>query len=141
MIMRIVKMTFTPGKVNEFLQLFSEVKTKISSFKGCNHLELLKDTKASNIFFTYSIWDDEKLLDHYRFSELFKDTWLKTKLLFREKAEAWSLVGSGQLTVNSNQLPVILSWWAFHFTLSGKYFFIKFLYSCVERMLTRSVST
>lgn len=89
--MRIVKMTFAPDRMDEFLHLFSEMKTKISSFDGCNHLELLKDTKANNIFFTYSIWKDEKSLDHYRFSQLFKDTWSKTKMLFSEKAEAWSL--------------------------------------------------
>lgn len=91
MIIRIVKMTFAPGNEVEFLKIFFESKNKIRSFKGCNHLELLKDTNAGNIYFTYSIWDDEKALDHYRFSELFKSTWAKTKPLFLKKAEAWSL--------------------------------------------------
>lgn len=91
MIVRIVKMTFALDKVPLFLNLFSEVHDKIKTFKGCRHLELLKDIKADNVFFTYSIWEDERSLDHYRFSDFFKDTWSKTKPLFKEKAEAWSL--------------------------------------------------
>jgi len=91
MIVRFVKMTFKPDKMDEFLQLFSEVKTKIRSFEGCEHLELMQDVNKKNIFFTYSKWVDEASLNQYRFSELFKNTWTKTKPLFLEKAEAWSV--------------------------------------------------
>ena len=91
MIVRIVKMTFATDKVNDFLKLFAEVKTKISSFEGCRHLELMQDINSKNIFFTYSKWVDENALNHYRFSELLKDTWTKTRLLFLEKAQAWSV--------------------------------------------------
>ncbi|MBL7795100.1 MAG: antibiotic biosynthesis monooxygenase, partial [Saprospiraceae bacterium] len=38
-----------------------------------------------------SIWDDEAALERYRESELFQATWERTKALFAEKAEAWSV--------------------------------------------------
>ncbi len=85
-------MDFEPGKVQDFLVLFSATKAKIASFKGCSHLELLNSTQEKNVFFTYSTWDSEDSLENYRNSELFKDTWAKTKILFRNKAEAWSVI-------------------------------------------------
>ena len=91
MIIRLVKMTFEKGKEKDFLKIFEEVKSKISSFKGCEQLELLNDVNAPNVFFTYSIWDTEQSLEKYRFSELFKSTWTRTKVLFAKKAEAWSV--------------------------------------------------
>ncbi|UKJ06027.1 putative quinol monooxygenase [Solitalea lacus] len=91
MIKRVVKMTFEPSKVEEFLEIFEESKLLIRGFEGCKHLELLNDVNESNRFFTLSFWDSEADLESYRQSELFKSTWAKTKPLFNEKAEAWSL--------------------------------------------------
>jgi heme-degrading monooxygenase HmoA len=53
-------------------------------------MELLRNIAAPNVLFTLSMWENELALDTYRQSELFKDTWAKTKVLFLEKAEAWS---------------------------------------------------
>lgn len=92
MILRIVQMTFREEETQNFLTLFNERKELIRGFEGCNHLELWQDAKQSNIYFTYSIWDSEEHLDHYRFSELFKDTWAKTKALFADKPKAWSVI-------------------------------------------------
>jgi len=88
---RIVKMTFDPSKVEEFLNNFNQVKDKIRGFEGVEHLELLTDKDHSNIYFTYSIWKDASYLEKYRHSDLFKGVWAVTKPLFIEKAEAWSL--------------------------------------------------
>jgi autoinducer 2-degrading protein len=88
---RIVKMTFDPGRVNEFLANFEKVKNEIRAFEGVQHLELLHDKNNSNIYFTYSIWKDEGCLEKYRHSDLFKSVWAVTKPMFIEKAEAWSL--------------------------------------------------
>jgi heme-degrading monooxygenase HmoA len=41
--------------------------------------------------FTVSIWESEDDLNAYRNSELFENTWAKTKVLFNDKPEAWSL--------------------------------------------------
>ena len=91
MIIRIVKMSFRAEEVNNFLCLFEERKKLIRHFEGCLHLELWQDASSGNTFFTYSHWESEKHLDHYRFSELFKDTWAKTKVLFEAPPQAWSV--------------------------------------------------
>ena len=91
MIVRIVKMTFREDQVDNFLALFNERKKLIRNFDGCRHLELWQETGKTNVFFTYSFWDSGQHLDHYRFSALFKDTWAKTKALFSDDPQAWSV--------------------------------------------------
>lgn len=83
-------MEFEPTKVDEFLANFDENKSKIRAFEGCTKLHLLQDQHNTNIFFTYSYWQDETYLERYRNSELFKAVWAKTKILFNAKPQAWS---------------------------------------------------
>ena len=84
-------MSFDPAKIDEFLANFEVNKKKIRKFEGCNFLELYRDQNNTNIFFTYSYWDSETDLNNYRHSELFKSVWAKTKPLFNDKPEAWSV--------------------------------------------------
>ena len=84
-------MTFREEAIPEFLAIFEESKSNIRAFEGCLHLELLRDLNQSNVLFTFSFWDGEQSLDRYRQSQLFKNTWKKTKALFSERAEAWSV--------------------------------------------------
>ncbi len=91
MIIRIVKMCFKEENISTFLEIFNNRKDHIRNFAGCRHLELWQDEKQPCIFFTYSIWETESNLNHYRFSQLFKNTWGLTKALFAEKAEAWTV--------------------------------------------------
>lgn len=91
MIKRIVKLTFQPDKIPDFLTIFEESKSKIRHFEGCSHLELWQAKAPANVFFTYSHWEDEMALDNYRQSEFFKATWAKTKLLFADRPQAWSV--------------------------------------------------
>ena len=92
MIVRIVQMTFRPEEVGHFLEFFESRKETIRSFRGCSHLELWQDSSSPNILFTYSQWESEADLNHYRFSGFFKDTWAATKSLFAEKPQAWSVL-------------------------------------------------
>ena len=91
MLVRIVKMSFDPFKIELFLSNFEAKKSLIRAFDGCEFLELYQDKQNPNIFFTYSYWQSEEDLDRYRNSELFKDVWAKTKPLFNAKPEAWSV--------------------------------------------------
>lgn len=92
MIKRIVKMTFREDAVETFLnEVFEHSKDRIRAFPGCQHMELLRQKNKPNVLFTLSFWDDEAALEAYRQSELFQNTWAKTKVLFAEKAEAWSV--------------------------------------------------
>lgn len=90
MIKRLVKMTFRPEFVEEFKALFNSKKELIAAMEGCSHVELLQDVDNSAIFFTYSLWENAAYLEAYRHSELFKEVWAKTKVLFDAKPEAWS---------------------------------------------------
>ncbi|MCC7465304.1 MAG: antibiotic biosynthesis monooxygenase [Saprospiraceae bacterium] len=91
MIKRIVKMTFRKDAADTFVsEVFEQSKEKIRAFKGCRHMELLRQRNKPNVMFTLSIWDNEDALNAYRASELFADTWAKTKALFSDRAEAWS---------------------------------------------------
>jgi quinol monooxygenase YgiN len=89
---RIVKMTFRPEEVEKFLTIFDDSSKLIRAFDGCLHLELLRDIKNTNIFFTYSLWESDDHLQAYRNSELFKKVWADTSALFSEKAAAWSVL-------------------------------------------------
>ena len=91
MFVRIVKMSFHQNKVDDFLKNFNSIKEKIRNVDGCRLLELYQDKENSSVFFTYSYWNDEKDLENYRNSELFKIVWAQTKLLFNEKPQAWSV--------------------------------------------------
>ena len=92
MLKRIVKLTFREDATDTFLQeVFEYSKEAIRAFPGCHSMELLHDIRQSNVFFTLSVWEDAAALEAYRQSELFQNTWVKTKALFAEKAVAWSL--------------------------------------------------
>jgi len=91
MFVRIVKMTFKKENIPLFKAVFEESKSVIRNFEGCSFLELYQDKKNESIFFTYSFWDEEIHLEEYRNSDFFKSVWSKTKVLFAEKAEAWSV--------------------------------------------------
>ena len=92
MIVRIVKMRFYEENVSEFLANFNKNKIKIRNFPGCELLELYRDIKDTNTFFTYSYWSEEEHLETYRQSDVFKSVWAVTKPLFSDKPEAWSVI-------------------------------------------------
>ena len=83
-------MTFRPEAVTAFLDDFNKNKNKIRAFPGCHHLELLRNTDNPNLFFTFSIWENEEALQTYRRSGIFKNIWERTKKGFAAKPEAWS---------------------------------------------------
>lgn len=85
-------MTFRHNAVPEFLEIFRESSPMIRAFDGCNHVELLEVIGKPNILCTLSYWDSENSLEAYRNSVLFKTTWARTKVLFEDKPEAWSLI-------------------------------------------------
>jgi quinol monooxygenase YgiN len=91
MLVRIVKLTFKKENIASFERIFAETQQKIQNFKGCSLLELYQDINDPVIFFTYSHWENTKYLEDYRQSDLFRETWSKTKILFDAKPEAWSI--------------------------------------------------
>ncbi len=91
MLVRIVKLTFKSGCIDDFKQIFEASKVGIRNFEGCQFLELYQDKKDATVFFTYSFWKHETHLNAYRDSDFFKTVWAKTKPLFADKPAAWSV--------------------------------------------------
>ena len=91
MITRIVKMTFKKEEIDNFISLFETHKMLIRSSQGCLGLKLLQSKNDKNIIFTHSLWENEEYLNQYRNSTLFQDIWPKTKALFADPPQAWTL--------------------------------------------------
>lgn len=90
LLQRIVRLSFEPEKVEDFLLIFRESAPLIRRFPGCRGLQLWRDAEAPNVLYTYSLWQDAEALEAYRRSDLFVKTWAATKKLFNDKPRAWS---------------------------------------------------
>jgi len=75
-------MTFHPDALETFLEIFDASSPNILAFPGCHHLELWQDPRYEGVVTTYSHWTDAEALDTYRHSELFRETWSRTRRLF-----------------------------------------------------------
>lgn len=92
MLIRIVKLTIHPDKIDEFKSIYETNMEHIKGMEGCEKLELLQEKgRYSNVVMTYSYWQSEDNLAAYRDSELFLKIWKTVKPLFCAKAEAWSM--------------------------------------------------
>ena|SRR5690349_23890672 len=92
MIKRIVKMNLHASQEAAFLHIFENVKKQIRAQPGCLSLEVLRRVHLGDLsIWTISVWESEEALNHYRASELFKETWTGVKALFAAPAEAWTL--------------------------------------------------
>ena len=84
-------MTFEPENIPSFERIFRDASGRIRAFPGCSQVELYRDIKDPDTFFTYSIWEDQAALEAYRNSEFFREVWGQTRKLFSGPAQAWSL--------------------------------------------------
>jgi heme-degrading monooxygenase HmoA len=84
-------MHFKGGHVETFLEIFHQHKNAIRAVKGCTHLELLRDVQNPLSYTTLSYWENERDLDVYRNSALFRDVWARVKVLFGSPTLALSL--------------------------------------------------
>lgn len=97
MIVRIVQLQFERSKSEWAKELVLNISSKVRSFSGCHHLEVLFDIHHPGRVVTYSHWDDELALNAYRDSEIFKTFWASIKPLFAEPAVARSMEISRRL--------------------------------------------
>lgn len=97
MIVRIVKMTFKEEKIDEFLAFLEENKSKIRSFPGCEMVEILQEKDNPTLIMTHSHWRSEVDLENYRHSDLFNYVWANTKIHFKAKPEAYSMLSLDKL--------------------------------------------
>lgn len=85
-------MYFKPEAKAQFLDLFHSSVDAISAFEGCRQVKLMEDEAHTNTLMTFSIWDSPDHLEQYRSSDFFRKTWAATKVLFDQRAEAWSML-------------------------------------------------
>ncbi|GAB3841646.1 putative quinol monooxygenase [Hymenobacter jeollabukensis] len=102
MLIRIVRMTFRPEAVAEFLDVFRASEDRIRQQPGCRHMELWQDAEQPHVFCTHSHWDSAADLDAYRRSALFGEVWPATKKLFAAPPLAFSV---NPVTAATAQLP------------------------------------
>ncbi|GAB2953865.1 putative quinol monooxygenase [Hymenobacter coalescens] len=91
MLIRIVRMTFRPEAVTDFLGVFRASEDQIRQQPGCRHMELWQDADQPHVFCTHSHWDSATDLDAYRRSALFGQVWPATKRLFAAPPLAFSV--------------------------------------------------
>lgn len=91
MIIRIVRMHFSPEAVDDFLDIYERTEAAIKNMAGCTYLELMRDSEDPNVLITISHWDSTTALNNYRKSELFKSVWRRVKTHFSQPAEAFSM--------------------------------------------------
>lgn len=90
MLVRIVQLHIEPELLSRFLELYSSHQSTIAGFKGCKEVKLLQDSKQPERVATLSLWNSEEDLNHYRYSEFFKNLWAQVKPMFASPAQAWS---------------------------------------------------
>lgn len=91
MITRIVKLSFDPGHINDFLLHFEGIKNDVNNFPGCIGMKLYRDVNRNNVVFTYSHWESEEDLEAYRNSNTFSKIWPTIKVWFNDRPEAWTV--------------------------------------------------
>jgi quinol monooxygenase YgiN len=85
-------MHFAPENLQTFFAVFEESRAKIQGFEGCISLELLQSASDPYMLTTLSRWTGDDALQAYRQSEVFKNTWAATKVLFDAPPKANSHV-------------------------------------------------
>ncbi len=96
MITRVVKLSFAPQNTEAFKKIFLETNSRIQEFQGCIEVKGFQDASNPCVFFTISKWESEHDLNQYRQSEFFESVWSRTKVLFNDKPQAWSMEEIGQ---------------------------------------------
>ena len=90
MITRIIKLTvnITP---EDFLKYMSSIKSGFDDFEGCVQLEVLRGKIDEDVFFIYTIWENNAVLNKFRKSEFNKKFWRKLLDLSKSRPQVWSV--------------------------------------------------
>ncbi|MEM6630555.1 MAG: antibiotic biosynthesis monooxygenase [Bacteroidota bacterium] len=98
MLIRIVRMEFHLETIEPFMKLFQSIQQHISSFPGCEELELHRDSENLHVLYTRSVWINSGALENYRKSSFFKEVWPQAKQYFAGKPQAFSLLPISQVS-------------------------------------------
>ena len=90
MIVRLVRLTLAPDRLEAFDAMFWQHHADIQSQPGCHGVELLGDPEDARVRLTLSRWSSEEALNQYRASALFGQIWPVTKAMFAAPPRAWT---------------------------------------------------
>ena len=85
-----VRLTFSPEKVDAFDALYTLFEPRIQARPGCHMVRAMKVPGHPCQRATLSFWETQEDLDAYRKSTLFGEVWPATKALFAAPPEAQS---------------------------------------------------
>ncbi|WP_236978647.1 antibiotic biosynthesis monooxygenase [Membranihabitans maritimus] len=91
-LIRIVNLYFHGEYSSTFVDKFEEYKPKLLEHEGCLGVKLYNECNAVGDFVTISTWSNQKYLDIYRESQLFRTMWSSIKPYFRKEAKAISTI-------------------------------------------------
>ncbi len=91
MILRVVKMKVETKKLDAFDLFMSNLHDEKLKLPGCLHFDYFHEKKNRNIYYTYTIWENEKYFKQYKKSELFKEVVSTLKSLCLEQPQAWTI--------------------------------------------------
>ena len=92
MILRIVRMSFSPDKIQDFIKFSMKAKPQLKEGRLFKR-EIICGLRIFQCVLHKSKWISPEALEKYRQSDLFKSTWARTKVLFNESASAFFGVG------------------------------------------------
>lgn len=74
-----------------FKQTLKDYQKALKEQKGCMHLDMFSDKKEKDIFYSYTIWDNDTNLKKYRKSALYKELSGKILPLCDKEPKAWTV--------------------------------------------------
>jgi quinol monooxygenase YgiN len=90
MITRIMKLRLK-SSANEFVEYIDSIRDDISKYYGCHNIEVLNDKEDNKIFFIYSIWKNDKVLNKFRNSDFNREFWNTLLGMSEKRPEVWTV--------------------------------------------------
>lgn len=91
MILRVVKMKVDERKLEAYRLFMDNLHEEKLRMPGCLHFDFFNEKKNSNIFYSYTIWENVKFLKEYKKSDLFKEVIQTLRSLCSEEPQAWTI--------------------------------------------------
>lgn len=91
MILRVVKLKVESKKIEAFNLFMNNLHDEKLKLPGCLHFDYFHEKKNLNVYYIYTIWENEKFFRQYKKSELFKEVATTLKCFCSEEPQAWTI--------------------------------------------------
>lgn len=90
MITRIIKLS-TKVSPDDFMDYMNSIIPEYKAQEGCHQVEILRGKINDNIFFIYTIWQNNRLLNKFRKSEFNQEFWSNLQKMSENRPQVWSV--------------------------------------------------